>query len=489
MAYTVTTTNGTVVTTVADGTVNTTSTSLTLIGKNYAGYGIFLNENYVQILENFSNTTPPDAPLTGQLWYDNFNDILKVYNADTNVWKPISSSISQSTAPSAAISVTGDIWWDTTNAQLKVWSGSAWITIGPAYTSTSGTSGPVTQTILDNTSASHVVTLFYISNSVIMILSKDSTFTPQTPIPGFSTIIPGLNLISTSTLTGAQFTGATTGASTLGGLTAAQFLRSDISQTTNYAFGAAGGLTVGSDLVFNASSGTVAVVSETTLNKNIRFDVNQNGVTAQALLLTAITNSATFGNNVTVTGNISAAGGTLNGLNVTGNITVTNGYMVPSANIASSIGTSSTRWNFVYGKSGNFLSVNANYADLAERFSADTAYPAGTVVELGGSAEITAVDQELSENVFGVISTNAAYIMNDEAGDNTSHPAVALVGRVPVRVIGTVNKHDRLVSAGKGLARAALPTEINSFNTIGRALESKDDLDEGLIEAVIKLSL
>ena len=134
MAYTVTTTNGTVITTVADGTVNTTSTSLTLIGKNYAGYGIFLNENYVQLLENFSNTTPPNAPLTGQLWYDNVNDILKVYNSATNVWKPISSSISQSTAPSAAISVTGDIWWDTTNAQLKVWSGSAWITIGPSYT-------------------------------------------------------------------------------------------------------------------------------------------------------------------------------------------------------------------------------------------------------------------------------------------------------------------------------------------------------------------
>ena len=123
MAYTVTKTAGTVITTVADGTVNTTSTSLTLIGKNYAGYGIFLNENYVQLLENFSNTTPPTAPLTGQLWYDNVNDILKVYNGDTNQWKPISSSITSATAPSAAVSVIGDIWWDTTNAQLKVWSG------------------------------------------------------------------------------------------------------------------------------------------------------------------------------------------------------------------------------------------------------------------------------------------------------------------------------------------------------------------------------
>jgi hypothetical protein len=204
MAYTVTTTAGTVIATVADGTVNTTATSITLIGKNYAGYGIFLNENYIQHLENFSNTTPPNAPLTGQLWYDNVNDVLKVYNSVNNIWKPISSSISQSTAPSAAISVTGDIWWDTTNAQLKVWSGSAWITIGPSYTSTAGTSGAVVETILDTSSGSHVVVKFYISNSAIAILSKDSTFTTQTAISGFSTLIPGLNLISQATLTGAQ---------------------------------------------------------------------------------------------------------------------------------------------------------------------------------------------------------------------------------------------------------------------------------------------
>ena len=477
MAYTVTKTAGTVITTVADGTVDTTSTSLTLIGKNYAGYGIFLNENYVQLLENFSNTTPPTAPLTGQLWYDNVNDILKIYNSDTNIWKPISSSITSATAPSAAVSVTGDIWWDTTNAQLKVWSGSAWITIGPSYTSTAGTSGPVTQTILDSLGASHVVTQFFISNSVIMILSKDSTFTPQTAIPGFATIIPGLNLISASTLTGAQFTGATTGASTLGGFTASQFLRSDISQTTNFAFGAAGGLTVGSDLVFDASSGTVAVVSETTLNKNIRFDVNQNGVTAQALLLTASTNSATFGNNVTVSGRLS----------VTGNITATAPIM-PITNNTVNIGSAGNRFANVHATFLVGTSVTAQYADLAERFAADAPMLPGTVVELGGAQEITQAVQELSEAVFGVISTRAGFLMNGDAGDNNTHPAIAVNGRVPVRVVGTVRKGDRLVSAGMGLARAAKRTEITAFNVIGRALEDKTTDGEGIVEAIVKLN-
>jgi hypothetical protein len=310
-----------------------------------------------------------------------------------------------------------------------------------------------------------------------MILSKDSTFTPQTAIPGFATIIPGLNLISTSTLTGAQFTGATTGASTLGGLTASQFLRSDITQTTNYAFGAAGGLTVGSDLVFDASSGTVAVISETTLNKNIRFDVNRNGVTAQALLLTASTNSATFGNNVTVSGRLS----------VTGNITATAPIM-PSVTNTVNIGSAGNKFANIHATYLVGTSVTAQYADLAERFASDASYPAGTVVALGGAKEITAAAEDLTEDVFGVVSTRAAFLMNGDAGNDTTHPAVAVQGRVPVRVTGQIKKGDRLVSAGSGLARSAKRTEITAFNVIGRSLEDKTTIGEGTVEAIVKLN-
>lgn len=476
MTYTVTTTAGATVATVADGTVNTTATSLTLIGKNYAGYGIFLNENYIQLLENFSNSTAPTAPLTGQLWYDNVNDILKVYNATYNQWKPISSSISQATAPSASISVTGDIWWDTTNAQLKVWSGSAWITIGPSYTSTSGTSGPVTESINDTGGNPHVVTKFYVSNSVIAILSKDATFTPQTAIPGFSTIIPGMNLISQSTLAGAQFTGATTGASTLGGLTASQFLRSDIAQSTSYAFGAAGGLTVGSDLTFDTSSGT-AVVAETTSNKNIRIDVNKSGVTTTALTITASTNTLTVANALAVTGPTTVGGGITVGTS-----------LLPSSNVAINVGSPTLKFANVYATYLVGTSVQSQYADLAERFAADAVYVPGTVVEIGGLKEITAAVQELSEKVFGVISTAAGFLMNGGAGDDRTHPAVAVNGRVPVRVTGAVKKGDRLVSAGNGLARAATRSEITAFNVIGRALEDKTTTDEGTVEAIVKLN-
>ena len=477
MTYTVTTTAGAVIADVQDGTVNTTATSIALIGKNYAGYGIFLNENYVQHLENFSNSTPPNAPLTGQLWYDNVNDVLKVYNSTNNIWKPISSSISQSTAPSNAISVTGDIWWDTTNAQLKVFSGSAWITIGPSYTSTAGTSGAVVETILDTSSGSHVVVKFYISNSAIAILSRDATFTPQTAIPGFSTLIPGLNLISQATLTGAQFTGATTGASTLGGYTASQFLLKDTPQTTTGALTLGGGATIGSDLVLDASSASVAVVQETTNNKNLRFDVNSNGVQTAILTLAASSKLSTFSGALTATGNLTAS-----------SYSIFNNTLVPSSSGAINIGSSALKFANVYANYLVGTSVTAQYADLAERFESDVSYPAGTVVALGGAKEITAAAEDLTEDVFGVISTRAAFLMNGDAGSNTTHPAVAVQGRVPVRVTGMVKKGDRLVSAGAGLARAANRSEITAFNVIGRSLQDKTSAGEGTVEAIVKLN-
>ena len=124
---------------------------------------------------------------------------------------------------------------------------------------------------------------------------------------------------------------------------------------------------------------------------------------------------------------------------------------------------------------------------MAERFEADTPYEPGTVVELGGEKEITAVADELSERVFGVISTRPGFLLNGRAGENDTHPAVALNGRVPVKVIGLVNRGDRLVSAGNGLARAAKAGEATSFNVIGRSLENKTTESISTISAVVKV--
>ena len=129
----------------------------------------------------------------------------------------------------------------------------------------------------------------------------------------------------------------------------------------------------------------------------------------------------------------------------------------------------------------------ATYADLAERFEADEFYDTGTVVELGGTAEVTSVKDDLSSKVFGVVSTSAAYLMNSQAGTDETHPAIAVSGRVPVKVSGKVKKGDRLVSAGNGIARAADISEITAFNTIGRALKDKNTTGTGIVEAIVTI--
>jgi hypothetical protein len=440
MAYTITTTAGATLASIADGTVNSTATSLTLIGKNYAGYGIFLNENYIKLLENFTNSSAPNAPLTGQLWYDSTNALLKVYNG--TIWKPISSSASGSSQPASP--VTGDLWYDSANAQLKVWSGSAFITVGPSYTTTSGTSGAVVETILDSGSASHVVVKFFISNTVVGILSKDSTFTPQTSISGFTTIVPGFNL--SSAIAGALFTGTVSTASTLQGITASQFLRSDQAASSAYAV-TVGSLLVGSDLTVATSSGDVNVTNGTS-NKDLNLFINKGGVSTKAIGITGTNGRVVLGNDLNVTGAANVTGTTTLGVtSVTGAITLA-AQMLPSANISVELGSTSFRWANVWATTFRGTAITAAYADLAERFEADSAYQPGTVVELGGAKEITAADQDLSDRVFGVISTRAGFLMNGEAGSDITHPPVAMQGRVPVRVIGKVKKGDRLVSAG-----------------------------------------
>ena len=107
---------------------------------------------------------------------------------------------------------------------------------------------------------------------------------------------------------------------------------------------------------------------------------------------------------------------------------------------------------------------------------------------MGCNAEITKVVAELSNKVFGVISTNAAYLMNSGAGTDLTHPPIAMSGRVPVRVIGMIAKGDRLVSAGNGLARAGKQEELTPWNVIGRSLVDKLDADEGIIEAIVKIN-
>jgi hypothetical protein len=187
---------------------------------------------------------------------------------------------------------------------------------------------------------------------------------------------------------------------------------------------------------------------------NVNFDV---GGVANVLVLT--TGTAFFA------GNVSTIGIEKTGTNAIGNI-----------------GSSSNYFNRVFA-----TATTALYADVAERFAADELLEPGTVVELGGTKEITRSTVDLSENVFGVISTRPAYTMNGGAGEDDTHPAVAMTGRVPVKCVGIVRKGDRLVSAGEGVARAAQVGEATAFNVIGRSLENKHTAELGTIEAIVTI--
>jgi hypothetical protein len=392
------------------------------------------------------------------------------------------------------------------------------------------------ETILDTSSVSHVIVKFYISNTVVGILSKDAVFTPQTSIAGFSTIKPGFNLVSTSAITGSQFSGDASNALSLQGITANQLLRSDQNTSTSYNI-TAGGLTIGSDLSISSVSASEVGIVNTTLNKDLNLYVNSGGVQTRAIgvfggnaavflngaslsvagnarvtgALTAASNltvsgTATFNQTVTVGGAIlpnstnsidlgsnSAKFANIYATGFVGSVVSTTPASVPSITKSGTdgtgdIGTSSNRFGNVWAVTFRGTSITAQYADLAERFAADQSYAPGTVVALGGAKEITAVADDLSEDVFGVISKSAAFLMNGGAGDDVTHPAVAVSGRVPVRVIGRVKKGDRLVAAGNGLARSARRDEMTAFNVIGRSLENKEKDGEGVVEAIVKLN-
>ena len=456
MAYTINYTNGAIFATIADGTINTQAgfgagTPLVLVGKNYAGYGEFLDENFLHLLENGASNVAPGAPLVGQLWFDTGASTMKVYNG--TVFKTIGSATASATAPGS--NVTGDLWFDTTNQQLKCWNGTSFVLIGPA--GDPATAEVVIETIADNLSVNHVIIRFVIQTVTIAIMSKDATYTPQVAITGFATIVPGINLSTTAAAGAAVFNGTATNADTLDTLNSTQFMRSDAAATNNTSISitADAGLTVGaSNNGRFLGSGSDIVVRNLTSNGDLNLSVNQGGSQITAV-------------------NVDGATGS------TGVRGITN----LNANAVGNIGSASTYFNTVFA-----TATTALYADVAERFHADETYQPGTVVELGGPNEITISRSELSENVFGVISTRAAYLMNAGAGTDATHPPVAMTGRVPVRVTGTVRKGDRLVSAGSGLARAAAREEITAYNVIGRALQDKVTTEEGTIEAIVTIN-
>ena len=545
MAYKINNTFGTLLVTLADGTIDTAATDLTLIGKGYAGFGEALNENLVKLLENFNNTSAPSNKITGQLWYDQTNKQLNVYTGTK--FKPVGSSTNSTTAPTNA--VLGDMWFDTTNKQLYVYNGSAFTLIGPTTIAGSGVTQFTTDTVQDNTGVNRSI-LKMVSNDNVVGVVSDIAFTPSSTetngaaliTAGFSTVAQGIQL--SSTVSSAKFRGTATDSEALGGVVAANFLRANEDDTTT------GKLTIqnddglvlgaGSDITMSLSSDNLTI-AQTTQDKDIIFTVNDGGVTTTLMTLDGDTGRLELPSvgDLRVKGNL-----TVDGTQVimnTSTMSVEDNILELNRNISSASGmpnfsgikvnrgetsvateqdlfwvwdeTFADDGTTVFGNAGgawtafksagvgeelsaatlvdiranvvHATSTSAQYADLAERYATDTPVEVGDLVCLGGSEEITKCNAESCNAVFGVVSETPAVLMNAQAGNNDTHPMIALKGRVFVKISGTAKAGDRVISAGNGVARAASLDECTAFNVIGRVIKAKYNEETNLTECVI----
>lgn len=546
MAYKINNTFGTLLVTLADGTIDTATTDLTLFGKGYAGFGEKLNENLVKLLENFNNTSAPSNKIQGQLWYDQTNNQLNVYTGKK--FKPVGSPTPSTTQPTNA--VLGDEWFDTTNNQYYIYNGTAWTLIGPTTVAGSGVTAFTSDTVQDNTGVNRSI-LKMVANDSVVAVASNIAFTPSSTetngaaliTAGFATVAQGIQL--SSAVASVKFRGSATDSDALGGVAAANYLRSNADDTTTgtlgiLADGTSLTLGAGSDVTFTMASDNLTV-AQTTANKDIVFTVNNAGTTTTMMTMDGSTGRLELPSvgDLRVKGNL-----IVDGDSVTTNVstlTVEDNIIELNRNISSNSGmpnytglkvnrgetSVATEQNLywvwdetfaddgttIFGNAGgawtafkssqtdteleaptlvdiranivHATSTSAQYADLAERYACDVPTEPGDVVILGGYEEVTKCQNELDDAVFGVVSDSPAFLMNAQAGNNESHPMIALKGRVMVKIIGTGKAGDRIVSAKNGAARTANIDECTAFNVLGRLIKDKYNEQTALAECVI----
>ena len=269
--------------TVFDNT-SSTDTSLTFPGRNVAGYGQVIAENFLHLLENFASTSEPVNPTEGQLWYDTSDKILKIYDGVS--WKAASSIQKSAVEPAVETSNVGELWVDTTNQQLRIYTGNRWILVGPSESTIDGLRyGPIVETIADSDNNNRSILVFYIADIPIQIISKD-TFTPKIIIEGFDIIRTGINLTNKA-VEGlfTKFFGTASSADSLvvagSNIPAGRFLRSDVTGTVeqNFNIRGSGGLTLGPDGNFNISTtATAAKIYNSTSGSSIDLQINRDGI-------------------------------------------------------------------------------------------------------------------------------------------------------------------------------------------------------------------
>tara|TARA_B100000941_G_scaffold255269_1_gene203881 strand:+ start:645 stop:2726 length:2082 start_codon:yes stop_codon:yes gene_type:complete len=499
MAYTINysdTNKGTI--SIEDSTINQT-TSLDIPGRNTTSYGSVIANSFLNLLENFANTSAPRNPIQGQLWYDSSTGVntLKLY--DGTGWINASGLKKGNTAPTVSSALTGDLWSDTDNNQLYIFTGSGWTLVGPEYSDGLLTgSKPVIVTGKDE--VNYTILQTEVSGSPVAIYSTKS-FQPKTTISGFTTIQPGLNL-STADIGGSgigKFYGTSEKAENLVVsnviVPATKFLRSDVTSTSENQIIVSNnkGIQVGQDAIVTFDvQGTSGVVTNLTSGAPIDFKVNNLGIqknviridstekvgintlspaealdvagsiqTSTNLIVQGTTDSTSIGTGaVKISGGVGIAKKLWVGtdLNVAG--TSTTGTIVPSATQTHTLGTSTSRWSQVHAVEfrGNVVgnltgtvtggSANANKLTSSSTFELTGDVSSNQITfdgQTGGTTKVftTAISNTFIANKTLVTTPNSddEVIINRVSGDSTGVFKISqqsLVSSVPVIPIGSI---------------------------------------------------
>ena len=520
MPYTLRKYDGTVLATLEDGVVDTASSSIYLIGKDTTNYGTTQNDNFLWLVEHFAGTIEPQNKVQGQIWFDKNSLQPKVY--DGFEWRNI--TLSSTGASQATNAQLGELRFDTNTEQLFAKGASAEVLIGPEKVPGYDTTRFVSVEISDTGSNGHACIVLYSDGNIMAAISSDDfdvKSDEEVYAAGIVHIGPGFNF-----------------ATGYGLFSEKEYAVKDVDEeiTGSWTFSNSSGITIGSatiaeslgnlvisksgaDIVLNAttirSAGTSSSLGTATnkFAKVFASEINagssiadislvgQYSVNASSQIFPANDNSVLFGKanarwSTVFTTGLNAGGVSSNGI-ITGNWALSAGSSldVSQGNFISNnaaIGSLNTRfitsgateitgqiegdWSLTSGSK-----LRATYADIAEKYASDEQYEPGTVVMFGGTSEVTISTVSQTPKVAGIVTTNPAQILNDGLENSV---AIALVGRVPCKVIGKIEKGD-LLTASHIPGVAAVSGFPRPGSLVAKALEDFDSHEVGTIEVMV----
>ena len=450
------------ITTVADGTIDT-SLDIKLIGKSYAGYGQAQNENFVYLLENFSNPIAPVNPLTGQIWYDSGNSKLKFY--DGTKFRTAGGAEVGATSPTGLSQ--GDFWFDTTSNQLFSWNGTSFTLIGPQAVVGSGTTQMQSISLRDVGGGSHAVIAAYDNGNVVFTVSSDSQFVQDATAnatlgfsTGFTTIYPGVTLVNTNNASkpgvtsdvNHKFWGTASNADQLGGIAASGYVQaSNASFSTTVNFSDTG-YTVGNPIVklavFNSGSTTPTIQSTVASTPIVFQTTNASSVTVTPLQLL-------------------------------------NSDVLPGTTLASNLGSNSLKWNSIYA---NYVFATSQQADALTINATASGNNQAVIANTTGQASIVARDTGGNINVtlMNGIATKANTLLlgSSYVSTATTNTASTIAARdasgniTATQFIGTATQANTLAFNGSFVNAAT----TNTVSTVV-ARDSSGNFSAGTITA------